>query len=296
MSATRQNSPSSGYSPAGFVAPSYESLLLAESRFLLGTLDGKDAKSRYGAPSISRYLPATYSYTPPSAKELDAAAKDLLGLQRGLTGERTLIGSLYMDESRRLASYLLFYWPVSYAQTQAMLAMAGFSFGSQKIRVLDLGSGPAPCSLAAADYLRAANPAVQVEITACDRSELALESAKRLAEALVFGMGTIPNWDAATTKIPDGSFDLVIMGHLINELWQGRQDRLDRRLALVEEAFSRLAPDGVLLVLEPALMGTGRELLELRDRLAASGKRILAPCVRRGPSTLRGSLRLSCES
>jgi hypothetical protein len=52
---------------------------------------------------------------------------------------------------------------------------------------------------------------------------------------------------------------------------------------LLESAFSRLAPHGALLVLEPALMGTGRELLELRDRLVASGKSILAPCVRGGP-------------
>jgi len=226
---------------------------------------------------------APTSFSLPSATELDATARDLLDLQRGLTGERALIGSSYMDEKRRLSSYLLFYWPVSYAQTQAMLAMAGFSLGARKIRILDLGSGPAPCSLAAADFLRASQSAAHVEITACDRSEPALESAKHLAEASGYEMITIPHWDASTTKIPEGSFDLVVMGHLVNELWQGRQDRLDRRFAFLESAFSRLGPEGALLVLEPALMGTGRELLELRDRLAASGKHILAPCVRSGP-------------
>ena len=240
--------------------------------------------------------PAPHSFYPPSAKELAAAAKDLLGLQRGLTGERALIGSSYMDESRRLSSYLLFYWPVSYAQTQAMLAMAGFSLEAQKIRILDLGSGPAPCSLAAADFLRASHPASQVEITACDRSMLALESAKRLAEASGFEMKTISNWDASSTKIPGGSFDLVILGHLVNELWQDRSDRLDRRFAFMEDAFSRLAPDGVLLVLEPALLGTGRELLGLRDRLVASGKRILAPCVRNAPCPALQAPGQTCHS
>jgi len=253
-------------------------LLLEESRRLLGTSDGKAKKVRNSGISFPHP-----SVSPLSAKELDVAAKNLLGLQRGLTGERVLIGSSYMDEKQQLSSYLLFYWPVSYAQTQAMLAMARFSPGIQKIRILDLGSGPGPCSLAAADYLRADNYSVQIEITACDRSELALKSARQLAEASGYEMKTTPNWDASATGIPDGSFELIIMGHLINELWKDQQDRLERRLAFLESAFSRLAPHGAVLVLEPALMGTGRELLDLRDRLAASGKSILAPCVRNGP-------------
>jgi len=286
MSATRQNSPSTDSRPAKRVAHSYGKLLLEESRRLLGTSDGKALKGGNAGASFSL----------PCAKELDVAAKDLLGLQRGLTGERALIGSSYMEGKRWLSSYLLFYWPVSYAQTQAMLAMAGFTLRAQKMRILDLGSGPAPCSLAAADFLRAAYPRVQVDITACDRSELALGSAKQLAEASGYTMKTIPNWDAGTTNIPDGTFELIIMGHLINELWQDRQDRLDRRFAFMEKAFSRLVPTGALLVLEPALMGTGRDLLELRDRLAASGKRILAPCVRSGPCPALQAPGQTCHS
>jgi SAM-dependent methyltransferase len=212
--------------------------------------------------------------------EPERAARDLLALQRGLTGERGLIGRPYMDERRRLASYLLFYWPVSYAQSRAMLRMAGVSGnGGPAPRILDLGSGPAPCGIAAADHLGAAGAA----ITACDRSPTALESAGRLAAGAGYGFRGIAGWDAERSPVPEGPFDLVVMGHLLNEVWTDAEDRVERRLALLETALSRLAPGGALLFLEPALLKTGREAIALRDKLAAAGRTILAPCLRNGP-------------
>jgi SAM-dependent methyltransferase len=208
----------------------------------------------------------------------ESAARDLLALQRGLTGERGLIGSSYMDERRRLASYLLFYWPVSYAQTRAMLRMARVSGSGGAVRILDLGSGPAPCSIAAADHIGAAGAA----IVACDRSPAALESAERLASSSGYRLEAVPRWDAAASAVPDGRFDLIVVGHLLNELWADLDDRIDRRFSLLSAALSRLNPEGSLLFLEPATLAAGREAIVLRDRLAASGRRILAPCLRSG--------------
>lgn len=222
--------------------------------------------------------------------DLDAAAKELLALQRGLTGDRKLIGARYMDERVRLSSYLLFYWPVSYAQARAMLRMAGIAPRSGAVRVLDLGSGPSPCGLAAADHLAGIAPdappeaAVRASVVACDPSALALASAGRLAEAAGRAFTGIPGWDAAAeAPFPNGPFDLITLGHVVNELWSGEADRIDRRVRLLDRCFGLLAPDGALLLLEPALLSTGRAALALRDRLAASGRRVLAPCVRSGP-------------
>ncbi len=227
----------------------------------------------------------------------EVAARDLLALQRGLTGDRSLIGRAYMDEKRALSSYLLFYWPVSYAQTRAMLRMAGTAGGRPGLRVLDLGSGPAPCSIAAADQLgvRGADSG-GASITACDRSPLALESASRLASSSGYSFRGIPGWDAQAGAVPEGLFDVVVLGHVLNELWKESDDRLERRFSLIETAISRLASGGVLLFLEPALLKTGREAIALRDRLAASGRRILAPCLRQGPCPALENEGQTCHS
>jgi len=145
-----------------------------------------------------------------------------------------------MDERRALASYLLFYWPVSYAQTRAMLSMARLS-GGRPLRVLDLGSGPAPCSIAAADLLGGSGTA----ITACDRSPLALEIASRLAASAGYRFAGVPGWDALSGALPEGPFDLVVLGHVLNELRAGREDRLGARLSLLDAALARAKAAGV---------------------------------------------------
>lgn len=240
--------------------------------------------------------------------DLDAAAKDLIALQRGLTGTRRMIGGRYMEEGPRLSSYLLFYWPVSYAQTRALLAMAGVA-GAGGGRVLDLGSGPAPCALAAADHLSGRSPGSppsrpqpgaggEISVVACDPSALALESARRLCEeGGGYRFTGVPRWDAAAEdSLPEGPFDLIILGHLVNELWVGEERRIARRLALLDRCFERLTPGGVLLLLEPALLSTGREALELRDRVVESGRRVLAPCVRSGPCPALRAEGQTCHS
>lgn len=240
--------------------------------------------------------------------DLDAAARDLLVLQRGLTGSRAAVGSAYMDEARRLASYLLFYWHVSYAQVRGMLRMAfpagagAFAGGrGGPIRVLDLGSGPAPCALAAADWLRSAAPEACVSVLACDRSALALESARRLAEGRGIAFSGTAGWDAASPDAvaavaEEGAFDVATVGHVVNELWAGRADRHGLRLAFLEAVLSRLKPGGLLVVLEPALLSTSRDMIALRDALAARGTAVLAPCLRQGPCPAVAKEGRTCHS
>ncbi len=239
-----------------------------------------------------------------SAGELSQAAADLLGLQRGLTGDRRLVGSRYMDEASRLGAYLLFYWPVSAAQTRGLLKLA-FPAGSagvfpaRPLRVLDLGSGPAPGGLAAAGWLQADQPRT---LTACDRSGLALESAARLAAAAGIPFTGVPGWTAGSSPLPAGSFDVIILGHLLNELWQRDDDRLERRFAFIQEVGRRLAPEGILLLMEPALSATGRELLALRDALVAAPGAdgatwsVAAPCFRDGPCPVLAEAGRTCHS
>ncbi|AEJ20742.1 Ribosomal small subunit Rsm22 [Gracilinema caldarium DSM 7334] len=259
-----------------------------------------------GAPrSRGQHFPDSSALPPDrlTPAELDRAAADLLTLQRGLTGERHLIGSVYMDESRRLGAYLLFYWFTSYAQTWGMLDMALSArralhngSGAAPFRILDLGSGPAPCGLAAADWLRAAFHVSEIELTACDQSTLALRLAGELAQSAGVTLRRVAPWRAGPDTIPADTYNCIVMGHLLNELWKDEPDRLEQRTAFLEALGNRLEAGGILVILEPALLGTGRDLLVLRDRLVRSGWHILAPCFTQGPCPAAAQPNQTCHS
>lgn len=196
--------------------------------------------------------------------DLKAVAQAVRTLSLGLTRDRQLAGATYMDEPRLLAAYLLFYWPVSYAQAREVLG----EIGARPRSVLDLGSGPGPLAFAALD-------AGATDVTAADRSTRALDLAKKLALDAEEGIAT-REWNP-DKPLPDGQFDLISMGHLLNELPE------PKRVPLVEAALSRLRPKGSVVIMEPALRDTTRGLLKVRDALVAKGYAVRAPCLFRGP-------------
>lgn len=209
------------------------------------------------------------------APELAAVARALHKLQRGLTGERSLSGSAYMDDADLFGAYLLYYWPVSYMQVSLVLEELGASLAPEP-RCLDLGAGPGPMAAALVDI-------GATELTLTDTSQPALDVALELlraraptirARAVSSQLCDLES-DAA---LPPGPYDLVVFGHSLNELWQGLPDRHDRLLRLLRRASVLLSPEGVLLVIEPAALAVSRAALELRDALAAVGHEILGPC------------------
>jgi len=206
--------------------------------------------------------------------ELRSVAAAVQRLSHGLTRDRELAGGRYMEEEKLLGAYLLFYWPVSYLQARGLLS----ELPRAPRAVLDLGSGPGPVAFAALD-------AGAAEVTAADRSPRALASARALAQAAGEALATRdwnPTRPSSLSGLAGGQrFDLVTMGHVLNELWRG-QDEDRRRAALLEEALELVAPGGSLVVLEPALRDTSRALLRVRDLLVARGVTVRAPCLFQG--------------
>jgi SAM-dependent methyltransferase len=201
-------------------------------------------------------------------KEVGAAVRVL---SHGLTRDRELAGARYMEDPRLLGAYLLFYWPVSYAQARHALR----ELSDRPREVLDLGSGPGPLAFACLD-------AGAAEVVAADRSPAALALMRELAADAGEGMAT-RSWNALSgDPLPEGRFDLLTMGHMLNELWAGQPDAVARRAGLVERAFARVKPQGSLLIVEPALRETSRALLEVRDRLVDAGHGVKSPCLFRG--------------
>jgi len=235
---------------------------------------------RTGRKSSAR--PSQAPRAPLSPGELEKVAAALLRLQRGLTSERKLAGAGYLDDPDLLGAYLLYYWPVSYLQASLSLEVLASRLPRRPLRIFDLGSGPGPVSMAFADHLEGRGPGEsgKVELHLVDGSEAALALAERL-----FAMADHP---ARTTRIDfedetppsieDRPYDALVASHLLNELWKGEPDRVERRLAFIEARAEALAPDGLLLLIEPALEATSRDLLALRDGLARKGWRLLAPC------------------
>src|SRR5207302_1552947 len=108
--------------------------------------------------------------------ELRAAARAVLELHEGLVGERALAKpSTYAGA--RLGAYLLWWWPQTYAKTQAALRMAPVVPAP---RILDVGSGAGPAALAARDLLGG-------EAVCFDLSPAALAEAQALGIARTTG-------------------------------------------------------------------------------------------------------------
>ncbi|HSD19065.1 MAG TPA: small ribosomal subunit Rsm22 family protein [Anaeromyxobacter sp.] len=248
--------------------------------------DGREgAASRGGRPrgrNGQRFAPrgdargprsgAGEGLAPDELREVGAA---VARLSRGLTRERELAGARYMDEGRLLGAYLLFYWPISYLQARGILS----ELPRRPRAVLDLGSGPAPVAFAALD-------AGAAEVVAADRSARALAAARSLAAAAGEPISTRewnPARGAPLAELAGARrFDLVTMGHVVNELFPG-PDADARRAGLLEQALELVAPGGSLVVFEPALRDTSRALLRVRDLLVARGYAVRAPCLFRGP-------------
>ncbi len=200
-------------------------------------------------------------------------------LSRGLTRERALAGERYLSDPAFLGAYLLHFWPISYAQALLCGAMLRRGRPAAPIRgplalgsVLDLGAGPGPVSLALLD-------SGAVNVTACDRSAAALALARRIAGDRGHTLAT-RQWDALkTTGMPRGPFDVIVMGHTLNELWSGHPDRIELRTSLVRKLGGELAPGGRILIMEPALMSTAQEAIRVRDGLVKAGYTVEMPCI-----------------
>ncbi|MFH2113346.1 MAG: small ribosomal subunit Rsm22 family protein [Spirochaetota bacterium] len=213
-----------------------------------------------------------------------------------------------MDDPALLDAYLSYYWPVSYAQATRIMHLCDL----RPLRVLDLGAGPGP--MAAAALNRGA-----IQLCLVDHSGAALRLAEKLLvdpgqyardvsapTASIHSTPDIGNTDnknntrnaslpairciqaelEAPEAIPQGPFDLVIMGHCLNELGAGNPEQsacIKGQAALVCQAAAALAPGGSVMIVDPATLTSARDGMALRDHLVGLGWHVTGPCTRQGP-------------
>jgi SAM-dependent methyltransferase len=197
----------------------------------------------------------------------------------GLVGARELVGTAYLADPELRREYARDIAPRTRAALAKILAEVFPAGSAPPRRALDLGTGTG----AAVEALRA-HFGADLEVVGVDR---------------VAAPGVVTADLAAALPAVDGRFDVVVAAHLLGELYVRRppDERIDARAQRVRAwASELLEPGGTIILVEPALRETSRELLAVRDQLLAlSDLEIVAPCFWTGACPALGRERDWCH-
>jgi len=216
-------------------------------------------------------------------------------VHEGLVGARKLVGTPYLASPTLRDEYARDIAP----RTEAALArILGEVYGARGAQLA--GDHAHPGSAGAGPRLVPATPSTRSFSPPTRAIDLGAgtgavgralrarfgESLPVVAVDLVSGPGILRADLASELPAVDGRFDLVVAAHLLNELFVDLSpvERVELRARRVLE-WSRalLAAGGAMVLVEPALRGTSRELLAVRDQLLAAGLEVVAPCFWTGP-------------
>lgn len=200
-------------------------------------------------------------------------------------------GGARLGGRERLAAYGRYYLPVNYPKLHlplAELAIGPDPLGREKLRVLDLGSGPGTFSLSVLGFLAGReNRPAKVELVLVDTDTRALEFAREACEWMAAGLPDVQVdvltrkadlFEALPVEYRGRGFDLVVIGNALAEWARGAD--APAAAAKVAGAMKLLREGGALVVIEPALRETSRFLLEVRDRLLEEkAAHLYAPCL-----------------
>ncbi len=190
-------------------------------------------------------------------------------------------------------AYGLFYFPQTYARTAlALNELIEFRQWQpdpiRPVRILDIGcgSGASTCAVMASLSDRVAS----AEIHGLDQASENLEAARSLTREwepagrttwqLKFQQRNLQPAAAGSLALPRGSWDLIVLAFSLNELANQCEDSvLGDWLVRI---MANLAPGGVCLILEPALMETSTRLMSLRDWFTETTHlHLWGPCLHR---------------
>lgn len=185
---------------------------------------------------------------------------------------KSIQGQDYFANPEWLGAYLLYDWVLHYQQGLSLLG----ELPQKPCRVLDVCSGPAAFAFAALRH-------GAQEVIATDRNMQALQLGAEVCGRSGYPL-TVRPWDCLKGRMPiEGSFDLIILGHCLEELFPAsRKGWVEDQHQFVRALIDRLSPQGYLMVVDSSFMEANRRLLQLRDILVQEGVPVQAPCIWRG--------------
>lgn len=209
-------------------------------------------------------------------------------LRRGIVAQKsdywkpTHQRSLKYTKAYSVLGYLAYHFPVYFIQTEHLLSMlAREGLLKSSTTILDAGTGPGVVPLAVADFWSRLDSA-KATVYSVERSEEHIEAFMYLREhftAKGANASIKPPIRADLTsldpaKIPQ-QVDLMIFSNVLNEL---SDITLEQRTDLVMRFAERLAPDGTILIVEPAEETNSSRLRLLSLALKKRGLTIHSPC------------------
>ncbi|MDZ7360107.1 MAG: small ribosomal subunit Rsm22 family protein [candidate division KSB1 bacterium] len=204
--------------------------------------------------------------------------REAQALSRRYRGQREILPSSFAHGEEQALAYLAQIFPATYAQLYgAMAATKAQAPAWQPLSLLDLGSGPGTALWAGLEQW----PSLK-KLEAWEREASFIAIGQKLAQASEQDAIRNCHWQKLDLRrrLPkiNQTYDLVIIGHVLNELSAADQQRV------VEYAWEHCA--GLLLLVEPGTSAAFPAIQKARERLLALGARTLAPCPHEQPCPL----------
>ncbi|MEA2751603.1 MAG: hypothetical protein QOI41_5746 [Myxococcales bacterium] len=179
--------------------------------------------------------------------------------------------------------------------------LSGLRSPDRPLRIVDVGAGLGAMTWGIARALvahaardahaaqRDVAPPLRIDALLVDEDADALAAAEAIAReaaarpatnAPALSLRTRAERIAIGMKLPEA--DVVVLGQVLSELDVAMEPaaRAAKHAALVADLLARVvAPDGALVIVEPALRGRTRHLHAVRDALVHAGTTVFAPCL-----------------
>ena len=215
----------------------------------------------------------------------------VLELSRLFTKERSALSGSYLESPAFAAAYLNYFLPVNLSKIQVLLDEMPVQQADETFLVLDVGSGPGTGALAVLDWWRQRGADCALSVVAVDHSMTALHQAEILWSKFC-GAANLTGTSLQTCKAdvartgwinevePGAPFNLIILANCLNEIHADATDPIAMRSRLVTDLLALLAPQGTIMIVEPALRETSRSLHQVRDRLLQEKRcTVYSPCL-----------------
>lgn len=224
----------------------------------------------------------------------DDLARDVQRLSRLLTRDRQDLSSGYLEDPGLRRAYVGYFLPANIRKVLTPLRELDLHpegrLAQDRLRVLDIGSGPGTALLGVLEFFADRRKTPHLELTAVDHVSANLAAAESLVRERADTLGinvslrTVRSGIAQMESALRGPYDLIILSNVLNELFSEDAKASAKRAGLVAAIMDQfLDIAGSCIIIEPALRGTSRDLLQVRDGLLAAGCQVYAPCLVRTP-------------